>query len=44
MGYDQKEKISAFIKQFEDAEIQFYKDYANFDRGFIMSCGEKYEK
>ncbi len=44
MGYDQREKISAFVKQFSDAKIEFYKDYSNFDRGFIMSCGDKDEK
>jgi release factor glutamine methyltransferase len=44
MGYDQREKVSAFIKQFEDVKIEFYKDYSDFDRGFIMSCGERYEK
>jgi len=34
MGYDQKEKISNFVK--ESGKLEFYKDLANLDRGFIL--------
>jgi release factor glutamine methyltransferase len=35
MGYDQKEKIEKFLNG--RAEIEFYKDLANLDRGFKIS-------
>jgi release factor glutamine methyltransferase len=34
MGYDQQEKVNARIGS--DYEVSFYKDYAKFDRGFVM--------
>lgn len=36
MGYDQKEPIQAFVKEVGVKSIQFYKDLAGFDRGFII--------
>jgi len=36
MGYDQKAAISDYIKIERCYDIEFYKDLANFDRGFVM--------
>jgi release factor glutamine methyltransferase len=36
MGYDQKEPLLEFIKDFEVEYINFYKDLAGFDRGFVI--------
>ncbi|WP_373070194.1 peptide chain release factor N(5)-glutamine methyltransferase [Sulfurimonas sp.] len=36
MGYDQKGKISEYLKQTEFKTLDFYKDYADFDRGFTL--------
>jgi len=36
MGYDQKEPIQAFVKEVGVKSVQFYKDLAGFDRGFII--------
>ena len=36
MGYDQKEPIEAFIKDLGVEYIQFYKDLAGLDRGFVI--------
>jgi release factor glutamine methyltransferase len=36
MGYDQKEPLSAFVNEVGVKSIQFYKDLAGFDRGFIV--------
>lgn len=36
MGYDQKEPLSAFVNKLGVKSIQFYKDLAGFDRGFII--------
>jgi len=36
MGYDQKESLSAFVNEFGVKSIQFYKDLAGFDRGFVI--------
>jgi len=44
MGYDQKEKVIAYLRDYDDVNLDFYKDYANFDRGFIMKLGENFEK
>ena len=44
MGYDQKEKVIAYLKNYNDISLDFYKDYAGFDRGFIMKLGENFEK
>ncbi len=36
MGYDQKEPLSAFVNELGVESIQFYKDLAGFDRGFLI--------
>jgi len=36
MGYDQKEPLSAFVNELGVKSVQFYKDLAGFDRGFII--------
>jgi len=36
MGYDQKEPIRNFVNKIGVKSIQFYKDLAGFDRGFII--------
>lgn len=36
MGYDQKAALSEYMKDKPEFEMQFYKDLADFDRGFVM--------
>ena len=36
MGYDQKAPIEAFVKDLGVEYIEFYKDLAGFDRGFVI--------
>jgi release factor glutamine methyltransferase len=36
MGYDQKEPLQAFVNEIGVKSIQFYKDLAGFNRGFII--------
>ncbi|MGE4418484.1 MAG: peptide chain release factor N(5)-glutamine methyltransferase [Sulfurimonas sp.] len=36
IGYDQKDRILTYLKDKSFAEIEFYKDYSNFDRGFTL--------
>lgn len=36
MGYDQKAKIEAYFEKFLPDTLEFYRDYAGFDRGFIV--------
>ena len=40
MGYDQKEPISAFVNEVGVKSIQFYKDLAGFDRGFVIEFNQ----
>ncbi|NOQ31993.1 MAG: peptide chain release factor N(5)-glutamine methyltransferase [Helicobacteraceae bacterium] len=35
-GYDQKDKVSQYLKNYEYKELTFYKDWSNFDRGFTL--------
>ena len=35
-GYDQKQSIINFSKMFDIKSLEFYKDYSNFDRGFLI--------
>lgn len=35
MGYDQKNRLNEYIKRYNPKFIEFYKDYSDFDRGFI---------
>ncbi len=36
MGYDQKEPLQEFVNEIGVEYIQFYKDLAQFDRGFVI--------
>ena len=36
MGYDQKERVQNYLANRFTCKVDFYKDYANFDRGFII--------
>lgn len=36
MGYDQKEKVEAYVSGFALKSLEFYKDLAGWDRGFIL--------
>lgn len=35
-GYDQKESIKNYIKKFNIKSLEFYKDYSDFERGFLI--------
>ena len=36
MGYDQKDKILSYLKSMKMKHLDFYKDLADFDRGFTL--------
>jgi release factor glutamine methyltransferase len=36
MGYDQKEPLGEFLKNYKTKSVEFYKDYEKFDRGFTV--------
>jgi len=36
MGYDQKAKIEAYLEGKDFVSLEFYKDYSDHDRGFIL--------
>jgi len=36
MGYDQQDKIQTYLKDKKYENIEFYKDYSHFDRGFTL--------
>ncbi len=36
MGYDQKDKITQYLKDTEFNTLEFYKDLSDFDRGFTL--------
>ncbi len=40
MGYDQKEPLQAFVNELGVKSIEFYKDLADFDRGFVIAFNE----
>jgi len=40
MGYDQKEPLQAFVNEVGVKSIEFYKDLAGFDRGFVIVFNE----
>lgn len=42
MGYDQRLKVQEYLKNFAVQSLDFYTDYASFDRGFILKV--KHEK
>ncbi len=41
MGYDQKSKVETYLSDFKVQSLEFYKDYAGFDRGFILRVGDE---
>lgn len=41
MGYDQREKISAFVKELGVYSVEFYVDLAGLDRGFVLVRSER---
>ncbi|MBN2894941.1 MAG: peptide chain release factor N(5)-glutamine methyltransferase [Campylobacterales bacterium] len=41
MGYDQQEKVRTHWRSCGYASLEFYKDYAGFDRGFVVQLKEK---
>ena len=36
MGYDQRVKVQEYLKPFAVQSLEFYKDLAGFDRGFVL--------
>lgn len=36
MGYDQKPKVEAYVSTFGSESLEFYRDLAGFDRGFVL--------
>lgn len=36
MGYDQKGKISQHLEKVKNKQLEFYKDFSDFDRGFTL--------
>ncbi len=36
MGYDQKEALEEYFRNYQIENYNFYKDYENFDRGFVV--------
>lgn len=36
MGYDQKNRLEKYLKNYKCKSIEFYKDYENLDRGFCV--------
>ena len=36
MGYDQQAKIQEYLHNKDDIQLEFYKDYSDFDRGFTL--------
>lgn len=36
MGYDQRLKVQEYLKPFSLQSLEFYKDLASFDRGFVL--------
>ncbi len=40
-GYDQIESIKDYMKKFKLKSLEFYKDYSDFDRGFLIEFNKK---
>ncbi len=38
MGYDQRIKVQEYLKSFAVQSLDFYTDYASFDRGFVLKA------
>jgi len=41
MGYDQRASVEEYLKIFEVQSLEFYKDLASFDRGFILKASHE---
>ncbi|MFA6145080.1 MAG: peptide chain release factor N(5)-glutamine methyltransferase [Sulfurimonas sp.] len=41
MGYDQRVPVEEYLKNFAVQSLEFYKDYASFDRGFILKANHE---
>ncbi|MCK9374430.1 MAG: peptide chain release factor N(5)-glutamine methyltransferase [Sulfuricurvum sp.] len=41
MGYDQRLKVQEYLKSFAVKSLEFYKDLASFDRGFILELNKE---
>ena len=41
MGYDQRVKVQEYLKPFAVQSLEFYKDLASFDRGFILKANHE---
>jgi len=41
MGYDQRSPVQEYLKNFEVQSLEFYKDLASFDRGFILKASHE---
>jgi len=41
MGYDQRVKVQEYLKSFAVQSLEFYKDLASFDRGFILKANHE---
>ncbi len=40
-GYDQRESIKNYMEKFNVKSLEFYKDYSDFDRGFLIEFNTK---
>lgn len=40
-GFDQKESMNEYMKKFDIKSLEFYKDYSDFDRGFLVEFNKK---
>lgn len=38
MGFDQKQKVQEYLKNFAVQSLDFYTDYASLDRGFVLKA------
>lgn len=41
MGYDQRTKVQGYLNTFEVQSLEFYKDFASFDRGFTLKASHE---
>ena len=41
MGYDQRSPVQEYLKNSKVQSLEFYKDYASFDRGFILKANHE---
>jgi release factor glutamine methyltransferase len=41
MGYDQRDKVQDYLRNFAVKSLKFYKDLASFDRGFVLRISDE---